>query len=172
MGRHEQDSEMGRSHPTKSIAPEIGGSLSEATVADFVRRFDTAWSRPSPDALNELVHSDIEFIQPMEAPVHGHRDAAAFWRRLLTLIPDLRGEVISWGFRGQHVYLEFRMFGTLGGKPFEWVVLDRIVLEDGRVRQRVAYFNPMPLVLAVLARPRSWLPYLTAQYQRLNSSPS
>ena len=72
----------------------------------------------------------------MDSPLRGHREAAAFWRRLLTFVPDLRGEVISWGFRGQHVYVELRMFGTLGGKPIEWVVLDRIVLEDGRVRQR------------------------------------
>jgi hypothetical protein len=157
---------MTSTRPTMSIAPEAE-SLPEATVTDFVRRFDATWATPSPDALNKLVHADIEFIQPMEAPVHGHREAAAFWRRLLTLIPDLRGEVISWGFQGKHVYLELRMFGTLGGKPIEWVVLDRIVLEDGRVRQRIAYFNPLPLVLAVITRPRSWRAYLTAQRQRL-----
>jgi ketosteroid isomerase-like protein len=160
---------MTSTRPAMTIAPETDESLTEATVVDFVRRFDATWASPSPDALNELVHADIEFIQPMEAPVHGHREAAAFWRRLLTLIPDLRGEVISWGFRGKDVYLEFRMFGTLGGKPVEWVVLDRIVLEDGRVRQRIAYFNPLPLVLAVITRPRSWPAYLAGQRQRLAS---
>ena len=77
--------------------------------------------------------------------------------------------MISWGFQGKRVYLEFAMFGTLGGKPIEWVVLDRIVLEEGRVRQRIAYFNPLPLVLAVITRPRSWRAYLAAQRQRLAS---
>lgn len=137
-------------------------------AADFVRRFGTVWSAPDPEALNELVHPDIEFIQPMEAPVHGHGEAAAFWRRLLTLIPDVRGEVISWGLREDRLYVELRMFGTLGGKPIQWVVLDRILLQDGRVRQRIAYFNPLPLILAVMTRPRSWPAYLAAQRQRLS----
>lgn len=141
----------------------------EAAAADFVRRFQTIWARPDPEALNGLVHADIEFIQPMETPVHGHREAAAFWRRLLTLIPDVRGEVISWGLREDRLYLEFRMRGTLGGKPIQWVVLDRILLEDGRVRQRIAYFNPLPLVHAVITRPRAWPAYLRALRQRFAS---
>jgi len=160
---------MPTTRPTKTIAPEASERPETGDVAEFVRRFDATWASPDPDSLNALVHADIEFMQPMEAPVHGHREAAAFWRRLLTLIPDLRGEVVSWGLRGQHVYLELRMFGNLGGKPIEWVVLDRIVLEDGLVRQRVAYFNPLPLVLAVGARPRAWPAYLRAQRLRLGS---
>jgi hypothetical protein len=160
---------MTSTRPTMTIAPEPDESLEESTVADFVRRFATIWASPDPDALNGLVHPYNEFNQPMEPPVHGHREAAAFWRRLLTLIPDVRGEVISWGTRGKHVYLEFRMFGTLGGKPIEWVVLDRMVLEVGRFRQRIAYFNPLPLVVAVITRPRAWPAYLAAQRQRLAS---
>jgi ketosteroid isomerase-like protein len=160
---------MTATRPTMTIAPETAECPEEKAVADFVRRFETVWANPDPEALNGLVHADIEFIQPMEAPVHGHREAAAFWRRLLTLIPDIHGEVISWGLREDRVYLEFRMVGTLGGKPIEWVVLDRIVLQDGRVRQRIAYFNPLPLVLAVITRPRAWPAYLSAQRQRLSS---
>lgn len=155
--------------PTMTTAPETAESVEDSPVADFVRRFESVWANPDPDALNGLVHADIEFIQPMEAPVHGHREAAAFWRRLLTLIPDIRGEVISWGLREDRVYLELRMDGTLGGKTIEWMVLDRILLEDGRVRQRIAYFNPLPLVLALLTRPRAWPAYLAAQRQRLTS---
>ena len=147
-------------------APETDENQDEA--AAFVRRFGEVWARPDPEALNSLVRPDVEFIQPMEAPVHGHLEAAAFWRRLLTMIPDLRGEVISWGLRDDRLYVEFRMHGTLGGKPIQWVVLDRILLEDGRVRQRIAYFNPLPLILAVITRPRSWPAYLAAQRQRLS----
>jgi len=154
---------------TTSIAPETDESPEESAAADFVRRFQSVWAAPDPEALNGLVHADIEFIQPMEAPVHGHREAAAFWRRLFTLIPDIRGDVISWGLRDDRLYLEFRMIGTLGGKPIEWVVLDRIVLEEGRVRQRIAYFNPLPLVLAVITRPRAWPAYLAAQRQRFSA---
>jgi ketosteroid isomerase-like protein len=168
-GRHEQDAEMTTIRPTTTIASPAAKTADESAIADFVRRFETVWANPDPDALNGLVHADVEFIQPMEAPVHGHREAAAFWRRLFTLIPDIRGEVISWGRREDRVYIELRMMGTLGGKPIEWTTLDRILLEDGRVRQRIAYFNQVPLVLAVITRPRAWPAYLAAQRQRLSS---
>lgn len=141
----------------------------EADAAEFVERFGTVWANPSPDRLNGLVHPDVEFIQPMEAVVRGHREATAFWRRLFTLIPDARGEALSWGTRGEFVYIELRMFGTLGGKPLEWVVLDRIRLEDGKVRQRIAYFDPLPLVRAVVTRPRAWPTWLAGQRKRLTS---
>lgn len=136
-------------------------------AAEFVGRFAKTWADPSPDALNRLVWPDVEFIQPLEAVVRGHAEAHAFWRRLFTLIPDLRGEVVSWGVQADVMYVEFRMFGTLGGRPVSWVVLDRIRLEDGKVRQRVAYFNPLPLVLAVVGRPRAWPAWLAAQRQRV-----
>jgi ketosteroid isomerase-like protein len=135
-------------------------------VADFVRRFEETWVEPDPDRINGLVHSDIEFSQPLEGPVHGHEEARAFWRRLFTLIPDIHGEVLSWGFGDGVVYIELRMVGTLGGKPIDWVTLDRIRLEDGKVRQRIAYFNPLPLVRAVVMRPRAWPRWLAAQRQR------
>ena len=143
-------------------------STEDATVAvaEFVRRFEQVWSRPDPHRLNGLVHNDVEFIQPLEGVVRGHEEAAAFWQRLFTLIPDVHGEVLSWGVRDGIVYIELHMAGTLGGAPVEWVTLDRIRLEDGKVRQRIAYFNPLPLVRAVVTRPKAWPKWLAAQRLR------
>jgi len=139
----------------------------DAAAADFVRRFQETWAAPTPERLNELVHADIEFIQPMQPPVHGHAEAAAFWRHLLSMIPDLTGEVVSWAARGGVVFIELRMRGTLGGGPVEWVTLDRISLEDGKVRRRIAYFDPLPLMRTIVVRPRALAAWLRANARRL-----
>lgn len=152
---------------TTSKNTRPGASAQDTVAAQFVQRFGQTWANPSPERLNNLVHPDIAFTQPLEPTLRGHQEAAAFWRRVFTLIPDLRGEIVSWGYRAGTVYIELRMIGTLGGKPIEWITLDRIRLEDGTVRQRTAYFNPLPLVRAVLTRPRAWPRWLAAQRLRL-----
>jgi hypothetical protein len=100
------------------------------------------------------------FIQPIEPVVRGHAMASAFWRRLFTLIPDLRGEVISWAHREDVVFIEVRLHGTLGGRPIEWVSVDRILLDSGKVRQRVANFNPLPLIRALALRPTALVGFI------------
>jgi ketosteroid isomerase-like protein len=142
-------------------------TANDAAAPDFVRRFQETWAAPTPERLNQLVHADIEFIQPMQPAVHGHAEAAAFWRHLLSMIPDLTGEVVSWAARGGTVFIELRMRGTLGGEPVEWVTLDRIHLEDGKVRQRIAYFDPLPLIRAIVVRPRALGAWLRANARRL-----
>ncbi|MPY77650.1 MAG: nuclear transport factor 2 family protein [Actinophytocola sp.] len=138
----------------------------DVEAADFVRRFAEAWANPSPDRLNSLVHPDVEFIQPLERRVTGHQQATRLWRRIFARIPDLHGEVLSWGFRDGIVYIELRLIGTLGGRPIEWVSLDRIQLDNGKVRQRVAYFDPLSLISTVLRRPRAWRRWIAAQRVR------
>lgn len=91
---------------------------------------------------------------------NGHERAAVLWRRLFALIPDLRGEVISWGHRVGVVYIELRLHGTLARRPVEWVTLDRIRLEAGKVRHRTACFDPLPLIGALARRPAALLQFL------------
>lgn len=155
-----------RNNATSAPHPTREGDQ-ESAAAAFVQRFGQTWANPDPQRLNGLVHLDVAFTQPLEPDLRGHQQVADFWRRVFTLIPDLHGEVLSWGFRAGILYIELRMIGTLGGRPIEWVTLDRIRLEDGKVRQRTAYFNPLPLVRAVITRPRAWPRWLAAQRLRL-----
>lgn len=147
--------------------PEKTAVRDESDAAEFVERFAQVWASPTPERLNGLVHSDVVFNQPLEPVVRGHRNVAEFWRRNFTLIPDLHGDVVSWGARDGIVYIELRMAGTLGGRPIEWVVLDRIRLEHGKVRQRTAYFDPLPLIRALITRPAAWPRWLASQRRRL-----
>jgi hypothetical protein len=55
------------------------------------------------------------------------------------------------------VLIEHTLAGTLGGKALSWDLTDRMTLRDGRVVERIAYFDPLPLLLAVLTRPQAWV---------------
>jgi hypothetical protein len=53
-------------------------------------------------------------------------------------------------------YIELTLRGTLGGRPVAWRACDRATLRDGLVVERESYFDPLPLLRAILTRPRAW----------------
>jgi hypothetical protein len=53
--------------------------------------------------------------------------------------------------------IELTLRGTLGRRPLEWTVADRIVLHDGLMAERHSYFDPTPLLPAMLRSPRAAL---------------
>ena len=143
--------------------------MSDAAAA-FVERFAATWAAPSPERLNGLLHPEVRLVQPLEPEANGHAEVTAMWRRTFGLIPDLRGEVVDWAARDGFLVIAVRLHGTLGGGPVEWISSDHIRLEDGLVRERVAHFDPLPMVAALLRRPRAWPVYLRAQASRLRGA--
>ena len=135
-------------------------------AAEFVERFAGAWADPSPERLNGLLHPDVRLVQPLEGEVRGHAGTSAMWRRTFGLIPDLRGEVVDWAERGELLVIAVRLHGTLGGRPVEWVSSDHIRLREGRISERIAYFDPLPLVVALLRAPSAWPRYVRARLGR------
>lgn len=102
--------------------------------------------------------------------MRGHDRVTAMWRRTFGLIPDLRGEVLDWAERDGFLVIALRLHGTLGGGPVEWVTSDHIRLDaDGLVTERIAHFDPLPLVATLLRRPRAWPRYARLQVGRLRS---
>jgi ketosteroid isomerase-like protein len=128
--------------------------------AEFVERFKAFWAAPDPAALGDLLHEDAHLVQPMMPEARSRAHYAALTGQLLTFIPDLRGTTRRWGETDDGVLIEHTLAGTLGGKPLRWDIADRITLRDGKVVERIAYFDPLPIAVAVLTRPRAWLPFL------------
>jgi hypothetical protein len=137
-----------------------------AAAADFVQRFEETWADPSPERLNALLHADVRLVQPLEREIRGHAQATAAWKRSFGLIPDLRGEVLEWAERDGFLVISIRLHGTVGRRPVEWISSDHIRLEDGLVRERIAYFDPLPLVGAVLRSPGVWPRFAALQLRR------
>jgi hypothetical protein len=135
--------------------------------AEFVRRFADVWSAPTVEGLVGLTRPDATLTQPLAAPAHGHDRLANLFDELLQTIPDLRGEVLTWAAADEHtVFVELRMTGTFGRRPIEWVTIDKIVLRDGLIAERVANFDGLRLLASLARRPRGWPVWLRAKLDR------
>jgi hypothetical protein len=55
--------------------------------------------------------------------------------------------------------IAWRLVFTLGRKPFELRIVDRIVVADGLIREREAYYDSLGLMMVLLRRPSAWLGY-------------
>jgi ketosteroid isomerase-like protein len=123
----------------------------------FVASFTAAWARPRLEDFIALAAPQVRLVQPVAATTEGIEAFADFFRRLMALIPDLTAGVERWAASEDGVYIELTFRGTLGGKPVSWSGIDRIVLRDGRIAERVNYSDPAPVLAAIATRPSAWL---------------
>ncbi len=127
----------------------------------FAKAFADHWAAPSVDGLKVLLTDDVRLVQPMSKPAIGIEAAKRWLAGVLAMIPDIRAEVDRWSATGESVFIEFRLIGTIAGRRVEWPVVDRFLLaDDNRARDRVSYFDPLPLLSAGLRSPTGWLQLL------------
>lgn len=139
----------------------------ETDTATFVRRFADAWLDPTVEGLVALTHPDATFSQPLSTTARGHDGLANFLDELLQTVPDLHGEVLTWAAADETtVFVELRLAGTFGRRPIEWITVDKIVLRDGLISERVANFDGLRLLGALARRPRGWPTWLRAKLNR------
>ncbi len=125
----------------------------------MVERFTRAWASPQLDRFMELLHPEVLLLQPVTKPIRGREAARTEFARLLHWLPDLRGTVDDSAVNGPLALIAWRLRFTLGGAPYELRIVDRIVVSDGLIREREAYYDSLRLMLAVVSRPRSWRGY-------------
>jgi ketosteroid isomerase-like protein len=149
------------------------GTATKAQAEAWVEMFAEGWANPVDtdtfcDHFDPWFQPDVRMIQPSVRPVVGKRAfREEFARPLFDLVPDLHGTVDNWAASGDLVYIELRLEGTIGGRPFTMHTCDRIKLRDGKAIERFAYLNPAPLVKAVARTPRSWPKFLKTQLRSL-----
>jgi SnoaL-like protein len=142
------------------------------STAEFVEFFAAGWRLGARDAegffrhFGPRMHPDIVLIQPIASPARGPGALQELFGPLFKAVPDLQGTITRWGEIADGVFIELTLSGHLGRKPLEWTVVDRIILEDGLIRERRSYFDPAPLLKAVASRPHASLPLLSALFRR------
>ena len=131
-------------------------SLDADTAAAFVGAFQEFWRAPTRGDLSILTE-DVRLVQPLAPVMHGLAEVRETFARIFASLPDLCGEVDRWSVREDVLFIEFRLRATIGGRLFEWPAVDRFRLaRDGRASERVTWFDSLPLVLAMVTRPRAW----------------
>jgi hypothetical protein len=138
----------------------LGAETTKTPAEDFVGFFGELWSAGATDRqrffsmLEARMTPDTRLIQPLARTVRGPAGARALFAPLFEAVPDLRSEIHRFGPTEDGVLIEHTLSGTLAGKRLRWTATDRFILaDDGRFLERRAYFDPLPLVAAMLARP-------------------
>jgi hypothetical protein len=144
----------------------------QATATEFVEFFAAGWELGARDAegffrhFGPRMHPDTVLIQPIASPARGPGALRELFGPLFKAIPDLTGTLRRWGQTDDGVFIELTLRGHLGSRPVEWTVVDRIILEDGLIRERRSYFDPTPLLKAVALRPRASLPLVLSLFRK------
>jgi ketosteroid isomerase-like protein len=168
-----------KASPSTAATKTAAASTSESTpeqaeaAAAWVAMFAEGWASPVDtdtfcDHFDPWLDPEVRMIQPSVRPTVG-RNAfrEEFARPLFTLVPDLHGTVENWSATGDRVYIELRLEGTIGRRPFTMHTCDRIVLRDAKAVERIAYLDPAPLLKAMALSPRSWPGFIRAQLRSL-----
>ena len=147
-------------------------TTTKTSAAGFVEFFAAGWTLGAGDAegffrhFGPRMHPDTLLTQPIAPPARGPGALRQLFEPLFKALPDLHGELQRWGETADGVFIELTLRGHLGRRPVEWTVVDRIILENGLIRERRSYFDPGPLLKAVALRPRASLPLLLSLLRR------
>jgi ketosteroid isomerase-like protein len=126
-----------------------------AVAAGFTR----AWGAPDLDRFMALLHPDVTLLQPVTKPIRGREAARVEFGRLLSWLPDLHGTVDRTAVDGDLALVAWRLTFELGGRPYELRIVDRLVVADGLIFEREAYYDSLALMIELLRRPRAWPGY-------------
>jgi len=147
---------------TQSLAPP----------AEFVEFFADGWrtgateEEPFFEHFSGRLTADAALIQPFSRVARGPRGLRQLFQPVFRVMPDLRGEVVRWGATKDGVLIELALRGTLGGRAVMWTAVDRIILRNGLIVERRSYFDPLPLLGALLSRPVASLKLLAMMVSR------
>jgi hypothetical protein len=123
---------------------------------EFVARFEAAWKVGTTEALATILHPDLCLVTPLAPALRGRTAALHLLGNFLALMPAPRIRIHRWTAAGDgFVLIEFSFYGTVGRRAVQLDLVDSFELVDGLAVRRTAYFNPAPLVRAVLTQP--WL---------------
>jgi len=136
--------------------PAEAGSTGE----EFVRFFERGWAAAKPDAFithfNSRAHPEVRLRQPLAPTAFGRDGLDRQFRALFEIFPDYRVEVRGWATRGDTVFIELTHSVTVAGRRRSWPGIDRFLLEDGLFRERLAVYDPLQMLRALILRPRAW----------------
>jgi ketosteroid isomerase-like protein len=143
----------------------------------FVAGFTEGWRAPaSAEAaatyFERLLAPDVRLIQPQLPTGVGYQALRRqFLEPLFALMPDMRCEVDRWAARGNEVFIELTVFGTVGRRPVRMRACDRFTLRNGLAIERESHVDPTPLLVAVARTPRTWPRFLRNQARLRLSAP-
>ena len=132
----------------------------------FAKRFELAWKNPTAEGLADLLADNVVLYQPHLPPLRGKAAAVAEFKRLFTWLPGTHSVVKRWEESEEFAFIEHVLHFPVGTDFIRIPSVDRIVLNDGLVIERVAYFDRTKLITAVIKHPSLWFGFIKYRFGR------
>lgn len=130
----------------------------------FIQEFREIWNNPTLDDLMAPLREDVTLIQPLSEPLHGKDAARKAFRKILVQFPGLQGDVHGGLGAGDLIFIDWTMIVPIGRGEQRLPVTDKVILEDGLVKERTAYFDPSPLFGPIARSPKTLGRHLLAAF--------
>lgn len=164
--------EAGSNSPAEARDP--GSAPAQLSAEQWVERFKAGWrAGEGPDAFAEhfrpMLAPDVRLVQPQLPPLEGFEAfKRSFVKPTFALIPDIHGKVERWvsdepGTERGTIYIELTLHGTIGRRAISFRACDRLSMRNGVAIERESYFDPAPLLSAVLRGPSVWPRFVRLQ---------
>jgi hypothetical protein len=118
-------------------------SSQPAAPASFtVDHWAAFWADPDPDRAARVSTDDVVGDWPGDPePVRGKEAYRARIAQVLELVPDLHLEVAEHAHGPNCIFIHWIAHGTGANGPFEIDGIDRILLEDGLVKENLIRYD-------------------------------
>jgi hypothetical protein len=117
-------------------------------VDGFVRAFAAHWE-DAVGGFESVMHPGATLWVAGAPEPLPYEEADGFVRAVKRAIPDIRLEVLNWAARGDQVFTEWEMTGTIGGKRVVWRGINRNTLDGAKSRGAISCWDRYALLRQV-----------------------
>ena len=119
--------------------------MTDAEIQIFVDAFAQAWARRDAGAFLALWHPDGLLHSPFANRVIKGSELGMLTELYSKSAPNLIWKLLGWTSRGNVVVIEWENSNRYGEQLVTWRGVDRITLENGKIREEVVYADTAPL---------------------------
>jgi ketosteroid isomerase-like protein len=119
--------------------------MPELEIEQFVQAFAAAWARSDGDGFLDLWHPDGLLHSPFMSRVVKGDEFGMLTNIYKKAAPNLTWTLVGWTSRGNVVVIEWESSNRYDEQVVRWRGVDRITLEDGKIREEVVYADTAPL---------------------------
>ena len=116
-------------------ASETKNSLIEPYIAN--------WREPRPERFAEFYAPGGRLFVPGVPAALTVSEFADYYRARLAETPDLQRRNQVWATCSEQVFFEWRMIGSVAGRPFEVPAAERLTVDGGRIAESISYFDTL-----------------------------
>jgi ketosteroid isomerase-like protein len=111
--------------------------------ANLVEPYIDNWRDPQPERFADFYAPSGRLLAPGIPTSLSGDDIVRHYRTELAQMDELHLHCTLWAARSRHVFFEWRMTGSVSGRPFDIGAAERLTLDGYRIAESASYFDTL-----------------------------